>query len=247
MNFLLIGSEAGNSATIKLLSNSQFEEHSYYCWAPTLNRQLQENCHHLPATATIADFVRLCGTKKIDLVLLTSENEVQSGIANSLQSLRIPCFGPSRVSSHFRWDKVHFESLILSANLLPLSGLSLEKGDECSKGLFVGMVAHGQVLGVGITPGLCERSTTNIVNRLISEISFVDAAYSGWIVLELVQTSTAVYIGEVRCIPPSDYLIGLSEKSGFDFLGRLRTLLAPVNHDFNVFRQRITQAKEIAI
>lgn len=99
MHVLLVGSVEANAKTKALLKKSA---HQIVCW-PSAGDGLEDDLPWAP-DIPVTEVARLAHVAKINLVILTTEDAVQSGIANVLQVYRIPCFGPTRVAAHFLWD-----------------------------------------------------------------------------------------------------------------------------------------------
>lgn len=117
MNILLIGSAAENTATALLLRKSKDRNSKIYIWGGSLPSDIRSIELGLPQTATISQVVKAAVEVNIDLVVLTTESAILSGIANALQSYKIPCFGPTRVASHFRWDPKYAAQVIKSLRI----------------------------------------------------------------------------------------------------------------------------------
>lgn len=98
MHVLLVGNAEANDKTKALLKGSG---HRIVSW-PNAGSNKDELLW--PSDIPVTEVARLAHVAKVELVILTTEDAVQSGIANVLQVYRIPCFGPTRVAAHFLWD-----------------------------------------------------------------------------------------------------------------------------------------------
>lgn len=117
MNILLIGSAAENTATALLLRRSKDRDTKIFIWGGKLPSDIHSLELSLPPTSTISQVVKTAVEVNIDLVILTTESAILSGIANALQSYKIPCFGPTRVASHFRWEPKYAAQVIKSLGI----------------------------------------------------------------------------------------------------------------------------------
>jgi|GEM_PF-4052264 len=236
MNILLVGGISENSATAQLIRNTKERIDQIFCWPGSLMSDLESRDIGLPADAPVSQVVSAAIQLRIDLVVLTSESAIQSGIANALQSSRIPCFGPTRVAAHFRWDARHTENVLRAVGMhhgahpLSTDSAATEPG---VRGMYIAMVAGGTVQGVAISSSLESRTTTYLAERFVREISLEDSPYSGWLVMDIVQSEKGLDVTGVRCIPPTEYICNLSVKNDFDFLKRVRKLLKPDYRDIN--------------
>jgi len=288
MKILLIGSPSENTATAELLRKSKDQIDCVYCWGGSLPSDLYSKSLSVPEDATMSLVARTAADTGIELVILTSEEAILSGIANVLQTYRIPCFGPTRVASHFRWDQnfaaqtidaLGISTVTISAhkNINDLSDaiLNIEDLDEgitikavrkdgrtqhftCKtvnevadaiytlesmsdinsytrfyienqiQGIrckYVAMVSGNDIRAIGLSSELRERITKHVAKKLIKAISEDDTIYNGWLVIDTVLTKEKIYVGDISCMPPVEYINSLIGNSDFNFLQETKILL----------------------
>lgn len=125
MKVLLVGNEQANAKTKVLLEGSP-GDWTIMTWSgettaindgsgKTLTVDGADD--RIPEVAHATEIARLASSAKVDLVILTSEDAVQSGIANVLSVYKIPCFGPTRVAAHFVWDPEYLVSFAQRHNV----------------------------------------------------------------------------------------------------------------------------------
>jgi phosphoribosylamine--glycine ligase len=288
MKILLIGTAAENTATAELLRKSKDQIDQVYCRGGNLPSDLFSKNFDLSKEATISQVAKSAAEADIDLVVLTSEEAIFSGIANALQSYRIPCFGPTRVASHFRWDpsfaeqtisklnipsvtiSMHYDVNDLSETILNLKNLgegiairavrndgrvqhfncesvnaiadavyTLEsmpdiksytrfylehiiQGVRCK---YVAMVSGNAIKAVGLSSDLRDRITKNIAKEIVKAISEDDTLYNGWLVIDTILAADKIYVGDISCMPPAEYISGLLKNLDFNFLRETQNLL----------------------
>ena len=288
MKILLIGTPAENTAIAELLKKSKDQINQVYCWGGNLPSDLFSQSFGLSKDATISQVAKTAAEANIDLVVLTSEEAILSGIANALQSYRIPCFGPTRVASHFRWDptfaaqtisdlgipsvtiSVHYDVNDLSEAILNLKELgegiairavrndgrvqhfncetvnavadavytlesmpdiksytrfyleNIIQGVRCK---YVAMVSGNTIRAVGLSSDLRERITKNVAKKLIKAISEDDTHYTGWLVIDTILTKDKVFVGDISCMAPAEYINSLTVNLDFNFLRETQILL----------------------
>lgn len=114
MNVLLIGHAAENEATARLLRRSKQNINHIYSFGSQSAEDMVSRPLPVPPHATVSQVIKGATKHRIQLVILTTEQAILSGIGNALQSVRIPCFGPTTVAAHFRWDQ-EFEADLAGA------------------------------------------------------------------------------------------------------------------------------------
>ena len=288
MKILLIGTPAENTATAELLRKSKDQIDQVYCWGGNLPSDLFSQNFGLPKDATISQVAKTAREADIDLVILTSEEAILSGIANALQTYRIPCFGPTRVASHFRWDtnfaaetiaKLNIPSVTISVhydvndmcdailNLKELGdGIAIRavrndgrvqhfncvsvneiadavytlesmpdiksytrfylenilQGVRCQ---YVAMVSGNAIRAVGLSSELRERITKQVAKKMLKAISEDDALYTGWLVIDTILTKDKIFVVDISCMPPAEYINSLTANLDFNFLRETQLLM----------------------
>ena len=56
-------------------------------------------------TTDVAEIVKICQTKKVDLVDVAQDNAVSVGLVDELLKLNIPVIGPTKLAGQIEWDK----------------------------------------------------------------------------------------------------------------------------------------------
>jgi phosphoribosylamine-glycine ligase len=288
MNILLIGQAVENTATAQLLRRSRRIVDNIYCHGGRAGSDAFSRLLPVRPQASVSQVVKAAFDLQIDLVVLTTEQAVLSGIANAFQSVRIPCFGPTTVAAHFRWDPgfvaqlagdlrlrtvtrtcyrnlgalsealqdhfanegvtiravrsdgraqiFHCASLTQIANAIYMLESQpdlhqyvrfyLETFASGSRCTYVAMVNGRNLISIGADSSIKTRITDQVARPLLKMLHEGGAAYTGWLVVDLVVGAKDLYLCDLQCLPRPEYLTSLTAGGGFDLLNTVMTVLA---------------------
>jgi phosphoribosylamine-glycine ligase len=244
MKVLIVG--AGVSCDIiasKLLQSNISSE--IYCWPRTSPANSKIQTFPLGEYATTTELANAADKASINLVILASADAVQSGLANVLEIYRIPCFGPTRVASHFQWDRECLRQSLDSCDAQLIDSDEAMLDSDHSEGLMwgvktsylafvhgvraqtIGLVKEGPEGGLVMVevPHYIANIERDIVDPLIKGLYAESSPYSGFLTLEVVILGEKLHVGSTNFIEDIEVLETIIKTDSRDWLTLIRNIM----------------------
>jgi phosphoribosylamine-glycine ligase len=244
MKVLIVGAGASCEVVAKKLQESDLTT-EIFCWPRASPANSKVESFHLGEYATTTELANAADRENINLVVLASADAVQSGLANVLEIYRIPCFGPTRIASHFQWDRECLRQCLESCNakLINSDEAILDGGHDktLNWGIKTNYLAfvHGlRSQSIGLVkeasderlvrvdaPHYMESIERDIIDPLLKRLFVENSPYSGFLTMEVIIVGDKLHIGSTNFTEDIGFLETILATDQRDWLSLIKEIM----------------------